>query len=130
GAIVSGGVHRNWGGTALIGPGGDLRGTGSVQTQQASERGSANHLNMVVPIDLLPPILDDLLKLGRPNHPPRPWLGLYATEIEDRIVIVGLAGRGPAERADLRAGDVLLAVAGTEVSELAGLFRKIWSLRP
>jgi len=127
-AIFTAPVHPNWGGTALIGPGGDLLGVGSLQIQQASERGSANHLNMIVPIDLLPPILDDLLKLGRPNHPPRPWLGLYATEIEDRIVIVGLAGRGPAERADLRAGDVLLAVAGTEVSELAGLFRKIWSL--
>jgi S1-C subfamily serine protease len=127
-AIFTAPVHPNWGGTALIGPGGDLLGIGSLQIQQASERGSANHLNMIVPIDLLPPILDDLLKLGRPNHPPRPWLGLYATEIENRIVIVGLAGRGPAERADLRAGDVLLTVAGTEVSELAGLFRKIWSL--
>jgi S1-C subfamily serine protease len=83
---------------------------------------------MNVPIDLLQPILDDLLTLGRPNHPPRPWLGLYATEIEDKIVIVGLADRGPAERADLRAGDIVLAVAGTEVSELAGLFRRIWSL--
>jgi S1-C subfamily serine protease len=127
-AIFTAPVHPNWGGTALIGPGGDLLGIGSLQIQQASERAAANHLNMIVPIDLLPPILDDLLTLGRPNHPPRPWLGLYATEIEDRIVLVGLAGRGPAERADLRAGDVVLAVAGTEVSELAGLFRRIWSL--
>ena len=127
-AIFTAPVHPNWGGTALIGPGGDLLGIGSLQIQQASERGSADHLNMIVPIDLLPPILDDLLTLGRPNHPPRPWLGLYATEIEDRIVIVGLANRGPAERADLRAGDIVLSIAGTEVSELAGLFRRIWSL--
>src|SRR5207244_1832122 len=127
-AIFTAPVHPNWGGAALIGPGGDLLGVGSLQIQQGSERASADHLNMIVPIDLLPPILDDLLTMGRPNHPPRPWLGLYATEIEDRIVLVGLAGRGPAERADLRAGDVVLAVAGTEVSELAGLFRRIWSL--
>ncbi|HEX9324344.1 MAG TPA: S1C family serine protease [Xanthobacteraceae bacterium] len=127
-AIFTAPVHPNWGGAALIGTGGDLLGVGSLQIQQASERTSANHLNMIVPIDLLPPILEDLLTLGRPNHPPRPWLGLYATEIEDRIVIVGLANRGPAERADLRAGDIVLAVAGTEVSELATLFRRIWSL--
>ena len=83
---------------------------------------------MIVPIDLLKPILDDLLTLGRPNRPPRPWLGLYATEVEDKIVVVGLATRGPAQTADLRTGDIVLAVAGREVSELADLFRKIWSL--
>jgi S1-C subfamily serine protease len=127
-AIFTAPVHPNWGGTALIGPGGDLLGVGSLQIQQGSERASPDHLNMNVPIDLLQPILDDLLTLGRPNHPPRPWLGIYATEIEDKIVIVGLANRGPAERADLRAGDIVLAVAGTEVSDLAGLFRRIWSL--
>ena len=56
---------------------------------------------MIVPIDLLKPILDDLLTFGRPNRPPRPWLGLYATEIEDKVVVVGLAGtRSRAARRD------------------------------
>ena len=82
---------------------------------------------MVVPIDLLKPIFDDLLKFGRRNAPPRPWLGLYATEVENRLVIVGLADRGPAKRADLRTGDIVLAVAGMEVRDLAGLFRRIWA---
>ena len=90
--------------------------------------GPNEHLNMVVPIDDLKPILDDLLKFGRPNRPPRPWLGLYATEIEDKIVVVGLASRGPAQAAEIRTGDIILAVAGREVSELAAAFRKVWSL--
>jgi S1-C subfamily serine protease len=127
-AIFTAPAHPNWGGAALVGPAGDLLGIGSLQIQQASERGTADHLNMIVPIDLLSPILNDLLTLGRPNHSPRPWLGIYATEIEDRIVIVGLATRGPAERADLRAGDIVLAVAGNQASDLAGLFRRIWSI--
>jgi S1-C subfamily serine protease len=75
----------------------------------------------------LKPIFDDLLKFGRRNAPPRPWLGLYATEVENRLVIVGLADRGPAKRADLRTGDIVLAVAGMEVRDLAGLFRRIWA---
>ena len=83
---------------------------------------------MIVPIDDLKPILDEMLKFGRPNRPPRPWLGLYATEIEDRLVVVGLASRGPARSADIRTGDVVLSVAGREVSELSTMFRKIWSL--
>jgi len=127
-AIFTGPSHPNWGGTAVIGPAGDLIGIGSLQLQQAREKGPTEHLNMVVPIDLLKPILDDLLKLGRPNRPPRPWLGLYATEIEDRVIVVGLATRAPAERANLQTGDVVLAVAGTPVNDLAGLFRRIWSL--
>src|SRR6202161_3827643 len=126
-AIFTAPAHPNWGGTAMIGPAGDLIGIGSLQLQHAVEKGQAQNINMIVPIDLLNPILDDLMKFGRRNAPPRPWLGLYATEVEDRLVIVGLADRGPAKRADLRTGDILLAVAGTEVSDLASLFRGIWA---
>ncbi len=127
-AIFTAPSHPNWGGTALIGSGGELIGIGSLQLQEGREHGPPGDLNMIVPIDLLKPIFDDLLTLGRPNTPPRPWLGLYATAIEDKLVIVGLAKEGPAQRADLRTGDVLLSVAGAQVSELAGLYRKVWSL--
>ncbi len=97
-AIFTAPAHPNWGGTALIGPAGDLLGIGSLQLQQAAEKGPAQNINMIVPIDLLKPIFDDLLKFGRRNAPPRPWLGLYATEVENRLVIVGLADRGPAKK--------------------------------
>jgi len=127
-AIFTSPAHPNWGGTALIGPEGDLLGIGSLQLERARERGPNEHLNMIVPIDDLKPILDDMLKFGRPDRPPRPWLGFYATEIEGKIVVVGLANRGPARDADIRTGDVVLAVAGRQVSELATMFRKIWSL--
>jgi S1-C subfamily serine protease len=127
-AIFTAPAHPNWGGTAVIGPTGDLIGIGSLQLDQSRGEGAVEHLNMIVPIDLLKPILDDMLTLGRRNRPPRPWLGLYATEVDDRVVIVGLSGRGPAKRADLRTGDVVLAVGGVEVRDLAGLFRRIWSL--
>jgi len=121
-------AHPHWGGTALIGPTGDLLGIGSLQLEQAREGGKSEHINMMVPIDLLKPILDDLQTRGQPNRPPRPWLGLYATEIEDKVVVVGLAKNGPAQRADLRTGDIVLSVGGTEVRNLAGLFRRVWSL--
>jgi hypothetical protein len=118
----------NWGGTALIGSGGDLLGIGSLQLQEGREQGPPGDINMIVPIDLLKPVFDDLMTLGRPGTPPRPWLGLYATEIEDKVVIVGLAKDGPAQRADLRTGDVLLSIAGTSVRNLAGLYKRVWSL--
>src|SRR5262249_12333598 len=108
-AIFTAPAHPNWGGTALIGARGDLQGIGSLQLEQPREQGT-EHLNMVVPIDLLKPIYEDLLTLGRRNRPPRPWLGLYATEVNSRVVVVGLSSRGPARKADLRTGDLVLAV--------------------
>jgi S1-C subfamily serine protease len=83
---------------------------------------------MVVPIDLLKPILDDLLTIGRPNRPSRPWLGIFANEVDNNVAILGLARRGPAEQADVRPGDIVLGVAGSKVNDLAGLFRRIWAL--
>jgi S1-C subfamily serine protease len=126
-AVFTSPAHPNWGGTALISAQGELIGIGSLQLERA--RGSKNeHLNMVVPIDLLAPILDDLRKFGRVNKPARPWLGLYSSEIEDKIVAVGIAPKGPAARAELKTGDVILAVKGENVSTLASFYRKVWAL--
>jgi S1-C subfamily serine protease len=127
-AIFTAPAHPNWGGTAMIGASGHLLGIGSLQLEHGREKGRSDHLNMIVPIDLLKPILDDLLRHGRPNRPPRPWLGLYAAEIDDRIVVIGLADRGPAQRAGLRTGDVVRTIGGEDVRSLAGMFRQVWSL--
>jgi S1-C subfamily serine protease len=129
-AIFTAPAHPVWGGTALIGPAGDLLGIGSLLIQQEGEGKRRQDINMIVPIDLLKPILDDLLTMGRPRHPPRPWLGLFATEIGDAVAIAGLFRSGPAQQADLRPGDVVLAVGGAEVRSLAGFFRQIWALGP
>ncbi len=126
-AIFTSPAHPNWGGTGLISSSGELIGIGSLQLER--DRGGKNeHLNMVVPIDLLKPILGDLRKFGRVNKPVRPWLGLYSTEVEDKVVVVGLAPNGPAARAELKAGDVVLAVKGEYVTSLAEFYRKVWSL--
>jgi S1-C subfamily serine protease len=127
-AIFTAPAHPHWGGTAVIGPAGDLLGIGSLQIQHQAEDGRVLPLNMVVPIDLLQPIFDDLATLGRADQPPRPWLGLFATEDEGRVVVVGFAGNGPARRAGLREGDAVLAVDGEAVSDLAGFFRAVWAL--
>lgn len=127
-AIFTAPAHPHWGGTALIGPGGDLLGIGSLQLEQAGPGEGARPINMIVPVDLLHPIRDDLVRFGRPNRPARPWLGLYATEAENRVVVMGLASGGPAEEGGLRAGDIVLAVGGRAVGTLASFFRRVWAL--
>jgi S1-C subfamily serine protease len=127
-AIFAAPGHPDWGGTALIGSNGELLGIGSLQLQGATAGGVTLPLNMIVPIDLLTPILDDVTRLGRPNRPARPWLGLYATEAENKVQVIGLATRGPAEQAGVEAGDIVLAVAGRAVGTLASFFRRVWAL--
>ena len=79
---------------------------------------------MIVPIDLLKPVLDDLRKFGRVNKPARPWLGMFSTEIENKVVVVGISAKGPAARAELKAGDVILAVKGEKVSSQTAVLPK------
>jgi S1-C subfamily serine protease len=126
-AIFTYPAHPNWGGTALISSAGELIGIGSLQVERTRGEGS-EHLNMIVPIDLLKPILNDLRRFGRVDKPVRPWLGIYSTEIEDKVVVVGIAPKGPADRAELKTGDVVLAVAGERIATLAEFYRKVWSL--
>jgi len=128
-AIFTYPAHPNWGGAGLIASSGELIGIGSLQLER--ERGGrAEHVNMIVPIDLLKPILNDLRKFGRVNRPARPWLGMYSTEIDDRVVVIGISGNGPAARAELKPGDVILGINGEKVTSQSSFFRKLWALGP
>ena len=65
-----------------------------------------------------------------PCPAPRAWLGLYVTEVRGMLAVAGVAAGGPADRAQLKSGDLVLEVAGRRVTALAELFRSIWRLGP
>jgi S1-C subfamily serine protease len=126
-AIFTAPAHPNWGGTGLISASGELIGIGSLQIERATE-GRSEHLNMMVPIDLLKPVIDDLRKFGRVNKPARPWLGVFTAEVEDKVVVAGMSPRGPASRAELRVNDVIVAVKGERVASQREFYRRVWAL--
>jgi S1-C subfamily serine protease len=128
-ALFTAPAHPQWGGSALIGADGRLAAIGSLLVQEKIDAGTIQG-NMLVPIDLLEPILEDMVKTGRTKRPPRPWLGMYTTDAGERLVIAGLAPGGPAERAGARVGDAVLEVGGAKPKSLADLWRKIWDLGP
>ncbi|HXR89546.1 MAG TPA: S1C family serine protease [Steroidobacteraceae bacterium] len=128
-AIYTSPPHPQWGGAALVSQNGRLIGVGSLILQEAVA-GDAFDANMFVPIDLLDPILEDMLKLGRRAGPPRPWLGMSTTSMQGQLVVGSLTQGGPAHRAGVRVGDVVLEVAGQPVTDLGELFRKVWSVGP
>jgi S1-C subfamily serine protease len=128
-AIFTAPSHPNWGGTAVIGSEGELLGIGSLQLQHQTNGGRIRPLNMMVPIELLLPIYDNLIT-GRAGSRSRPWLGLYAQEHDQSVVILDVAHEGPARRAGLRKGDLVRKSAGMEITNLADFYRSMWALGP
>jgi len=128
-ALFTAPAHPQWGGAALLDAQGNLIGTGSLLVQH-EVNGEALHVNMFVPIDLLNPILDAMLKTGRSPHPPRPWLGMRTQDPAGKLVVDRLNPGGPAGRAGVKVGDQVIAVGGKKVQGLADLFRAVWHLGP
>ncbi|MEM7403795.1 MAG: S1C family serine protease [Pseudomonadota bacterium] len=127
-AIFTAPAHNNWGGAAALDSEGQLVGIGSLLVQQAEEGEQQRDVNMVVPIDLLPPIFDDLLMFGRTRKPPRPWLGMLTVDHPAGLVVASTYDGGPADEADLEVGDIVVEVGGYEVSDLAEMFRRVWGI--
>jgi serine protease Do len=130
-AIFTVPAYPLWGGSALIGMDGTLLGVGSLLVQEALGPGSpAFPGNMYVPINRLKPIFGELVETGRISTPPRPWLGVHTLEHMGQLVVGGISDGGPADRAGLKRGDILEALNGEVLDEVADFYRKLWSTGP
>ena len=118
---------RDWSGAALIGRKGELLGVGSLVLPDAGSPGTRSPGNLFVPVDLLEPILEDLVARGRRSGPARPWLGVNAEHFMGRLYVARVSEGGPAEQAGIRTGDLVLGVGGEPVTNLAEFYRKLWA---
>jgi serine protease Do len=114
-------------GAALLDAEGRLIGVGSLWVSDALESGAAFPGNMFVPIDLLNPLLDDLVATGRRREAPRPWLGVYSEEIEGHVVVTRVLPDSPAARAGLRRGDIVLGVGGKAIARQSEFYQTLWA---
>lgn len=128
GAIFTAPAHNEWSGAALLSRDAKLVGVGSLVVGDVTGQGRNLPGNMYVPIDLLPPIMADLISTGRVSGPGRPWLGLNAEEVRGRIFVSRVVGDGPAQHAGINTGDIIVGVNGEAPRSLADFYRKIWSL--
>ena len=126
-AIYTTPAHPNWGGAALLGEDGRLCGIGSLYIDQVLPQMTGQEGNMSVPVDLLKPIMAELLSYGRTLKPARPWLGMFVSEVDAQLLVAGVYDDAPASQTALRSGDVILEVGGHTVNGLASLFRSVWA---
>ncbi len=130
-AIFTVPAYPLWGGSALIGMDGTLLGVGSLLVQEALGPGApAFPGNMYVPINRLKPVFEELVEHGKLSTPPRPWLGLYTLEHMGQLVVGGISDGGPADRAGLKRHDVLQALNGEVLDDVADFYRKLWASGP
>jgi serine protease Do len=113
-------------GAALINKDGELVGVGSLFVMDALEPGEKFPGNMFVPIDILKPILDEMVKSGAQTASHRPWLGVNSLEEDGRVKVMQVNEESPADQAGIVAGDIILAVNGEAVESLESFYKKIW----
>jgi len=126
-AIFTAPPHPEWSGAALINREGQLVGIGSLIVRDASSAKDAVPGNMFVPIDRLAPILADLLANGKPSTPPRPWIGMSTEEVSGRLLVSQVTAGGPAEKAGVQRGNIVVGVDGSVAKTLPELYRQIWA---
>jgi S1-C subfamily serine protease len=118
----------NWSGASLISAKGELLGLGSLIVADAAGTGTQSPGNMFVPANLLKSSLDEWIAHGRAAGPVRPWMGVNTEEVRGRLFVTRVSPDGPADKAGVKSGDILVGVGNDEVSSLADFYRKVWAL--
>ena len=113
-------------GAALVNKDGELVGIGSLFVMDAITPGEKFPGNMFVPIDLLKPALDEMVKTGAQAASRRPWLGVNSLEEDGRVKVMQVNEESPADQAGIAAGDIILSVNGRAVDSLEAFYTKLW----
>jgi len=129
-AIFTAPATVNWSGAALIGRDGKLYGVGSLVVTDAIKPQTYSPGNLFVPIDLLKPILGDLIEQGRVSGPTRPWIGVNTQEMQGHVVVTRVTQGSPAERGGIRAGDIILRIGAEQVTGQVDFYKKLWGKGP
>ena len=85
--------------------------------------------SLAIPVELYLRRQADLER-DQPPGTPRAWTGIYPQGTDGSVVLTGVVPEGPADRAGLARGDLVLTVDGVSVSSLAELYRVLWQRAP
>ena len=119
-------LYERWSGAALLNSDNKLCGIGSLALGIRNREGHFEPGNMFVPVDLVMPHIEHLLRHGKKPGALRPWLGTLIEESNGEIQVVGIYHGAPAALAGVRPGDIINRVNGEKVSSVAGFLKTVW----
>jgi S1-C subfamily serine protease len=114
-------------GGALIDTKGRLLG---INTAIYTQSGGSTGIGLAIPTDLALRTMSDLISYGRPL---RGWLGIEVQPVgvgTNGVIITALASSGPAEKAGLKIGDILININGEQVGDGHAGMKLITYTRP
>jgi serine protease DegQ len=123
-------------GGALVDADGRLVG---INTAIYSRSGGSLGIGFAIPVDAARTVMDALLRDGQVT---RGWIGVEPRDLTPElaaslglpsaqgVLITGVLRDGPASRAGLRPGDVVVAIDGVEVRDTAQLLAAVSALEP
>jgi S1-C subfamily serine protease len=129
-------ARRDHSGAGLFNRHGELIGIGSLLLADVAPEPDATPGdqrqpgNMFVPVDLLKPVLGELRASGSTRASRRAWLGLNCQIRDGKLVVLRVTDDGPAEAAGVLPGDVITALDGAPVHDLAEFYRRLWNEGP
>ena len=127
-AIYTAPATVNWQGAALVSKEGKLLGIGSLAVGNAMSTGANVPGKMFLPIDLLKPVIGDFIANGKSTSVPRLWLGVTSQEVGGNLLVVRVSAEGPAEEAGLKAGDIIVGIAGDGIKGQADFYTRLWKM--
>jgi len=120
-AIQSSAINPGFGGGPLFDNRGRLLGITSLNL------GQVGRFSLAVPIHLFADHRQDLLRFGHvQGRPRRAWVGIYAEPTATGVVVSGVVPDGPAARAGVQEGDVIVTVNFGEVATREEMYRNLW----
>ncbi|MBV8574500.1 MAG: trypsin-like peptidase domain-containing protein [Acetobacteraceae bacterium] len=101
-----------------------------INTAIVSPTGGSVGIGFAIPSEIVAPIVNDLLSKGRIE---RGWLGVSVQDApagEAGVAIASVERSGPAARAGIRPGDIVVAVNGDKIDTARGLIRAVAATPP
>jgi len=87
--------------------------------------------SLAIPVDLFLDRREEMEDEGKwPARDRRAWVGLYPQAYDGGVAVTGIVSDGPADRAGLARGDLILSVDGHSVSTLRELYTALWRKGP
>jgi serine protease DegS len=123
-------------GGALINTAGQLIG---INSAIFSQNGGSQGIGFAIPMSIVKDVMKQIIEFG---HALRGWLGVEAQDLTPALaesfglkgtsgaIIAGVQANGPAEKAGLRPGDIVVEVANTKIADSRALINAIASNPP